>query len=304
MNLLSVHDVSDSKLKKLFNLADWHRLRDEIKNHQLVDHLDLLKCHVLGTLFFEPSTRTRWSFESAMIKLGGKVISSSSAECSSQAKGESLEDTINICCQYVDFLVIRSSEPLTNNGECNFCIPDKRIINAGDGNNEHPTQAILDAYTIWRHLGKIDTLRIGVIGDLVQSRTIHSLVSLLGRNASNSFTFYNPLGGKLPREREPLSPIFHCDHEDQFHYEDEDFDVVYLNRIQNERWDKGMEYTPYILTRENLNVMKPKIVMNPGPRKEELPFLDDPRIVFEEQALNGLFVRMAILSDLFSCNNE
>ncbi|CAE7860245.1 PYRB [Symbiodinium microadriaticum] len=248
----------------------------------------------MGTMFMEPSTRTRWSFEAGFLRLKGRVVSAHSENSSAQFKGESFEDTLNTCALYVDTLVVRTSFPLTKpSGEYNFCINSENIINAGDGKHEHPTQAILDAYTMWKKFGKLENLHIGIVGDLPHSRTIHSLLGLLGRNASNSFTLYNPTGQELQREYEPLAPIFHCETEDQFINQVPKMNVVYLNRMQKERWgvemDSGLqvkaEEARFSFNREYLDILpREAIVMNPGPRLDEMPVLDDDRILYYEQA--------------------
>ena len=306
-NLLSVHDVPESALQEIFRSAEECRLHHELSQHrnQCGTFGQYLQGKVMGTLFLEPSTRTRWSFEAAMIRLGGHVVSAHSESCSSQIKGESFEDTLHTVSQYVDTLVVRSPNPLTDTrGNYNFCIPEKRIINGGDGSHEHPTQAILDAFTIWKKLGRLDSLKIGVVGDLVHSRTIHSLLGLLGRNAGNSFVLYNPLGEELPRDYEPIAPILHCDKEDNFIRCVPDLNVVYLNRMQVERWtvddERFVDVTPFSFGENYLEILPhDAIVLNPGPRLGEMPTLDDDRIVYYEQSLNGLFVRMAILCDFF-----
>ena len=304
-NLLSVQDVTETKLREIFRSAEEFRLQHELAQHrnQCGTFGQILQGKVIGTLFLEPSTRTRWSFETAVIRLGGSIVSAHSENCSSQFKGESFEDTLFTVSQYVDALVVRSPHAFVDaNGNPKVAIPNKRIINGGDGNNEHPTQALLDAFTIWKYLGRLDALRIGVVGDLVHSRTIHSLLGLLGRNAGNSFTLYNPLGEELPAEYEPIAPILHCDKEDNFVRCVPDLDVVYLNRMQSERWSKPetMKNKPFQFGRNYLDILNPDaIVLNPGPRVNEMPTLDDERIVYYEQSLNGLFVRMAILCDFF-----
>lgn len=311
MNLLSVHDVSDKQLKSIFELADVFRLQCSLnqiaeKQHFLRHMFQQLSGRIVGTLFLEPSTRTRMSFESASHRLGLHVVSSGSSENTSLVKGESLEDTINTVSQYVDLLVVRSNEPLTDVfGNYNFCIPNKGIINAGDGPHEHPTQAMLDVYTILQHHKRTDKLHIGISGDLIKSRSIHSLIGLLGRNSGNTFTVFNPTGEELAKEYEPTASIFHCETEEQFKRFIPKMDVVYLNRVQRERWSEQEKNAKNIrvlsFDKSCLNLLRQDaIVMNPGPRLDEMPTLDDKRIVYFEQARNGLFVRMAILQHVFS----
>lgn len=311
MKLLSVCDVNNYFLHRIIKTANIFRLRHKvgmIENDKIEDDRLPLRGKVIGTLFFEPSTRTRWSFESAVYKLGGSVVSSGLSSNSSQAKGESFEDTIITCSQYCDGLIIRTSNTLSEMQ--NFYSPNKVYVNAGDGSNEHPTQAILDVFTIWQRFNRLDDLKIGIVGDLPHSRTIHSLMRLLGRNQSNSFTLFNPIGKELPREFASRSPIHHCETENEFKNQVRNLDIVYLNRMQKERWDEETKsnYSDvrFVFDKDYMSCLNEKaIVMNPGPRLDEMPILNDDRILYYKQAFNGLFVRMSILCHLFKkCKDD
>lgn len=295
MNILSVQDVANDKLLlRLFKDAEI--LREE----QFPP--SLLGKPLMGTLFLEPSLRTRLSFEAAMLRLNGKVVSCADATCTSMAKGETLNDTIGTLSQYVDLLVVRTKEDVFDWGNLDGGCP---IINAGDGANGHPTQALTDAYTIWRKFKTIDNLNIGIVGDLSHSRTIGSLVQLLGKRNKmwliDSTDDQAPLGYNLTKHLGnycfPLvSRIKECIGE---------LDVLYLNRVQRERhvanWAAPISL--FSLDREKLNLMKDNsIIMNPGPRREEQPqyFDPDPRVVFFDQAKNGMYVRMALISMIWN----
>ncbi len=297
-NIYCSHDLHDNLIDLAINY------KDRFEKNWLSQKVCVPRSNiVMGTMFLEPSTRTRWSFESAMAKLGGHVISSESGKhTSALAKGETLSDTMKVVSQYVDVLVVRSPDPMTEwmtvgpMGLPYFELPCK-IINAGDGHNEHPTQALTDLVTIYSKLGKVEKLKIGVIGDLERSRTIHSFISLMSRY-DNEFVVYGGLS-KFEWDGYP-NDVQPCDNELQVIYDD--LDVLYLNRIQAERWAEGSAPEPFILTEDHLDALpKTCIVMNPGPRREELPAeLDsDPRIVYFEQARNGLYARMALLEYLF-----
>lgn len=225
---------------------------------------------ILTNLFYEPSTRTSSSFAAAMFRLGGQVISINDVNYSSVAKGENLEDTIKTMCSYSDAIVLRSKE--TGSAERAAAVSSVPIINAGDGNGEHPTQTLLDLYTIWKHFKRIDNLRITFVGDIKNGRTIHSL----DMATPNCTKYYR----------------------DTFSTEDwPESDVYYLTRVQRERGSTGN----YQLTHDHVNKMpSTSIVMHPFPRNEELPtwFDFDPRAKYFEQMKNGLFMRMAILETL------
>ena len=260
---------------------------------------------IMATLFYEPSTRTRFSFETAMWRLGGRVISTeNAAEFSSVAKGETLEDTIRIMNGYADVIVIRHKEVGSARRAANVSrVP---VINAGDGAGQHPTQALLDLYTIRKEIGKIDGLRIAMVGDLAQGRTVRSLAYLLSKFQGITMYFVAP---PLLKMKEDI-----LDHlrERKVSFIEEtsldkvlpEVDVVYQTRIQKERFgDRIADYEKcrgiYVLTRESLARMRPKsIIMHPLPRLDEIAMEvdEDPRAGYFRQAQNGLYVRMALLT--------
>jgi len=260
---------------------------------------------IMATLFYEPSTRTRFSFETAMHRLGGRVISTENAsEFSSVSKGETLEDTIRILNGYADVIVLRHYEV----GAAARAARVSRVpvINAGDGVGQHPTQALLDLYTIQKEIGRIDGLRIAMLGDLAQGRTVRSLAYLLGKFEGVQMWFVAP---PLLKMKDDI--LAHL-REQGVHYQEEssldkvlpEVDVVYQTRIQKERFgDRIGDYEQcrdlYLIDRKSLNLMKPDaIIMHPLPRVNEIAsdVDDDPRAAYFRQAENGLYVRMALLS--------
>jgi len=260
---------------------------------------------IMATLFYEPSTRTRFSFETAMHRLGGRVISTeNAAEFSSVSKGETLEDTIRILNGYADVIVLRHHE--VGSAARAAAVSRVPVINAGDGAGQHPTQALLDLYTIQREIGHLDGLRIAMVGDLAQGRTVRSLAYLLGKFSDIRMWFVAP---PLLKMKEDI-----LDHlrERGVTYEEEEslekvlpqVDVVYQTRIQKERFgDRIADYEQcrglYVINQASLELMRPDaIVMHPLPRVGEIaPEVDrNPRAAYFRQAQNGLFVRMALLS--------
>jgi len=285
-------------LSKLFTLADaLETKRDNCLNGK-----------VLASLFYEPSTRTRLSFESAMIRLGGQVIGTENArEFSSAIKGETLEDTVRIISRYADVLVLRHSEAGASERASKFSsVP---IINAGDGAGQHPTQALLDLYTIYRERGKIDGLKIAMIGDLKNGRTVRSLSYMLGKYDDVSITHVSPselaIGEDIKNyltehgvgyvETEDLESVLG------------EVDTLYQTRIQKERFSDIVEYERfkgcYKIDLETVGKTKDgTFIMHPLPRVDEiLQEVDDsPKAVYFKQAYYGLLIRMALLKMLLS----
>ena len=260
---------------------------------------------IMATLFYEPSTRTRFSFETAMHRLGGRVISTeNAAEFSSVAKGETLEDTIQIMNGYADVIVIRHYE--LGAAQRAAAVSRVPVINAGDGPGQHPTQALLDLYTIRKEIGKIDGLRIAMVGDLANGRTVRSLTYLLSKFRNVKLYFVAPA---LLQMKEDI--LEHLREREVTFVEETaldsilpDVDVVYQTRIQKERFgDRIEDYEKcrgvYIVNQQTLRLMKKKsIVMHPLPRLDEITMEvdQDPRAAYFRQAQNGLYVRMALLS--------
>ena len=262
---------------------------------------------IMSTLFYEPSTRTRFSFETAMHRLGGRVISTENArEFSSVSKGETLEDTIRILNGYADVIVMRHNEVgAARRAAAVSAVP---VINAGDGAGQHPTQALLDLYTIRKEIGKINGLRIAMVGDLAQGRTVRSLAYLLSKYEDVRMYFVAP---QLLRMKEDI--LEHLRERKVEYVEEEELakvlpevDVVYQTRIQKERFgDRIADYEQcrgvYIIDESCLRLMRPdSIIMHPLPRLDEIRMEvdNDRRAAYFRQAQNGLYVRMALLSQV------
>ncbi len=266
---------------------------------------NILNRRVMATLFYEPSTRTRLSFESAMRRLGGDVISTESAqEFSSAAKGETLEDTIRIVAGYADLIVLRHFESGASKRAA--AVSPVPIISAGDGPGQHPTQALLDIYTIQREIGHLDGIKIAMVGDLANGRTVRSLCYLLAKYDDPQIFFVAP---EVVRMRDDIKEYL-TRHEISWTEVDDlaavasQVDVIYQTRIQRERFgDRVGDYEDargrYIINRHILDQMrKDAIVMHPLPRVDEIVAAevdDDPRAAYFRQAHNGLYVRMALL---------
>jgi aspartate carbamoyltransferase len=266
------------------------------------DSLTLLKGKILATLFYEPSTRTRLSFEAAMQRLGGGVISMGSVESSSVAKGETLTDTARTVSQYSDVIVIR--HPRTGSAkEAADAVPIP-VINAGDGTGQHPTQALLDMYTIKKELGSLNHLTISMVGDLKNGRTVHALAELLSLFKASLY-FVSPETLRMPEEitsglKEKGIEIVETG--DMLEAANKS-NVIYMTRIQKERFGDLSEYErvkgSYIINRAFLDRVKKKVViLHPLPRVDEIdPEVDIyPGAAYFRQMRNGVFVRMALLS--------
>ena len=303
--VLSADQFHKQEIDSLLNLA--HVLEESLATKK---RLTILKDHVLATLFFEPSTRTRLSFETSMHRLGGSVITSVGFQFSSLSKGETLFDTLKMVEMYADICAIRHSiEGASNLAAKSLSIP---IINAGDGAGEHPSQALLDLYTINKHKpleqGK---LKVGFLGDIKYGRTIHSLYKLLIHYRAEML-FISPEGLRLSeKDRKNLES-------NQIKFEETDkieamfdCDVVYITRIQEERFLDHREYEKYsniyIVDRELVSRFKKgAIIMHPLPRLKELSTDVDelPNAVYFEQVRNGVYIRMALLMALLNKNVE
>lgn len=267
-----------------------------------------LSGRILATLFYEPSTRTRLSFESAMMRLGGQVISTENArEFSSAIKGETVEDTVRIVAGYADAIVIRHFEQGAAARAASVApIP---IINGGDGPGEHPTQALLDLYTIKHELGRIDGLKVALVGDLRYGRAVRSLAMLFCLTTGTELYFVSPPNvpmGDDVRMALDEHGISYSDQED-LHAVLTEVDVVYQTRIQRERFDSESDYEAargiYVIDGETVAHMKQgAILLHPLPRVDEIaPEVDsDPRAAYFRQAHNGVYIRMALLDLLLN----
>ncbi|HOW03289.1 MAG TPA: aspartate carbamoyltransferase [Caldisericia bacterium] len=298
-DLTNIKDLSNDNIEYIFNISE--EMLQSIVNR---DKLNICNGKILATLFYEPSTRTRLSFESAMIRLGGSVIGFSGIESSSVSKGESLSDTIRTVASYSDIIAIRHpSEGAARVAAEYSKVP---VINAGDGGHQHPTQTLLDLFTIKKKKDTIKSLNIMLAGDLKFGRTTHSLALALARFGVNLF-FSSPPGLEMPdyiirtlKEEYGINSYISNDIRDYIN----EVDVIYMTRVQRERLVEA-EYLKYrgsyILTKEILREMKKDaIIMHPLPRVDEISKdVDlDSRAVYFEQAFFGVPVRMALISIL------
>ncbi|HDD26885.1 MAG TPA: aspartate carbamoyltransferase [Acidilobales archaeon] len=299
-DIISCKDFSRDDLLYLFEKA---KLIEHMLN--VKGKVDLLRGKVLATLFFEPSTRTRLSFETAMRRLNGDVIGFTSEEATSVAKGESFEDTIRTVSQYADVIVVRHKRP--GSAKIAAEVSDVPVINAGDGSNEHPTQAFLDIYTILKEKGSIDGLNIALVGDLKHARTMHSLAYALS-NFKVKLYLVSPEVLRMPKE----ITDYLKEKGIEFHEVDElssvisDIDVLYTVRVQKERFPSIEEYEKvkgsYIVTPKLLDKAKSDlIILHPLPRTIELPTEIDklPYAKYFNQVKNGVYVRAALLALIF-----
>ena len=266
------------------------------------------KCdgRILATLFFEPSTRTRLSFESAMLSLGGQVLGFSSANSSSASKGESVADTIRVVSAYCDIIAMRHPKegaPLV--ATQHSLVP---VINAGDGGHNHPTQTLTDLMTIHKEKGHFDNLTIGFCGDLKFGRTVHSLVAAMSRYTGVRFVFVSPEELKLPRYvKEQYIKANNIPYTQSTSLEAvmPELDILYMTRVQKERFFNEEDYLrlkdSYILTPEKLENAKEDLrILHPLPRVNEISVAvdNDPRACYFKQAQNGRYIRMALIMKL------
>lgn len=299
-----MHHIVESQQFNRKSIGDIFALADTLEHTRDQS----LTGKIMASLFYEPSTRTRFSFESAMLRLGGSVITTENAkEFSSVSKGETLEDSIRIVNTYVDIIVLRHDEEGASKRAS--LVSQVPIINAGDGTGQHPTQALLDLYTIQRELGKIDGIHIAFVGDLKHGRTIRSLSYLLGNFNNITIDFVSPEGLRVGDDIK----LYLTEHGVTFHETEdldalkEKIDVLYQTRIQKERFTSTEEYQKfkgcYQINRDFVDQMKPQsIIMHPLPRVDEiLPEVDaSSHAVYFKQAHYGLLIRMALLKHLFA----
>ena len=298
-NIIDVIDLSVEEIDELIATAE-----DIITTP--VKYQDICAHKQLATLFFEPSTRTRLSFESAMLALGGSVLGFSEANSSSTAKGETVGDTVHTVSCYADIIAMRHPKegaPLV--ASMHAQVP---VINAGDGGHNHPTQTLTDLMTIYREKGRLDDLTIGLCGDLKFGRTVHSLVAAMSRCTGIRFVLISPEELKLPRYvkdeylKKPGVPYTQSTSLEAVMPE---LDVLYMTRVQRERFFNEEDYLrlrdSYILTPDKLETAKPDMsILHPLPRVNEIAAAvdNDPRACYFRQAKNGRYIRMALMLKL------
>lgn len=284
---------------------DIMRILDRATLFERNPNRDFLQGRVIATLFFEPSTRTRLSFETAVCRLGGKVIGFSDASTSSSTKGETLKDTIKIVSNYADAIVMRHY--LEGAAQYATEVSPVPIINAGDGSNQHPSQTLLDLYSIRQTQGSLEQKTIVMVGDLKYGRTIHSLIEGM-QPFSPRFIFVAPKELALPEEYRSYCREHSIPFEEVTEFTSEviaEADILYMTRVQRERFLDPEEYervkNVYILDRELLRLAKPNLkILHPLPRVQEIAqeVDDHPAAYYFRQALNGLYVRQSILSEV------
>lgn len=298
-NLIEPMDFTLKELEEIFKLAD------EIieKPRNFIHSCD---GYLLATLFYEPSTRTRFSFEAAMNRLGGKVIGFSEPNASSVAKGESIADTIRTVACYADIAVMR--HPKEGAAQVAASYSDIPVVNAGDGGHQHPTQTLTDLLTIRRTMGRLDNLTIGCCGDLKFGRTVHSLIKALSRYENNKFVLISPKELEIPEyiKKEVLQKR-NTEFKQVKTMEEAmaEIDILYMTRVQRERFFNEEDYIKlkdtYILDNDKMRLAKENmIVLHPLPRVNEIAYEvdNDPRAVYFKQAKYGMFVRMALILKL------
>ena len=303
--LIDPMDLSVEEIDELIDIAN-----DIIKDR--TRYQDVCSHKILATLFFEPSTRTRLSFESAMLSLGGSVLGFSSASNTSASKGESVSDTISVVSSYCDIIAMRHPKegaPLVATRKST--VP---LINAGDGGHNHPTQTLTDLLTIYREKGRLDNLTIGFCGDLKFGRTVHSLTKAMSRYKNIKFVFIAPPELKIPEYlKHDLLDAKNLDYKEVETIEEVigDLDILYMTRVQKERFFNEQDYIrlkdTYILDLKKLEKSKSDlIVMHPLPRVNEIAIEvdDDPRAKYFDQVQNGRFMRMALILKMLGLENE
>ncbi len=298
-NIINILDLSVEEIAELIRVAD-----DIMENPDKYN--EVCKHKILATLFFEPSTRTRLSFESAMLSLGGQVLGFSDANSSSSSKGESVSDTVAVVSGYADLIAMRHPKegaPLV--ASMHSRVP---IINAGDGGHYHPTQTLADLLTIHHEKGRFDNLTIGFCGDLKFGRTVHSLIEAMSRYTGIKFVLISPDELKLPsfvKEEFITDKGFECVESRSLDEVMGDLDILYMTRVQKERFFNEEDYLrlkdTYILTADKMKFARPDmIVMHPLPRVNEISTAvdNDPRACYFRQTYYGRLMRMALIMKL------
>ena len=298
-NIINILDLTVEEIDELITVAD-----DIIANPQ--KYQEACKHKILATLFFEPSTRTRLSFESAMLSLGGNVLGFSEAASSSAAKGESIADTVAVCSGYADIIAMRHPKegaPLV--ASAHSSVP---IINAGDGGHYHPTQTLTDLLTIRHEIGRFDNLTVGLCGDLKFGRTVHSLIGAMSRYAGVKFVLISPEELKLPsfvKQEYIKNKGIEYVQTDSLEEVMGDLDILYMTRVQKERFFNEEDYLrlkdSFILTEEKMKLARADMrVLHPLPRVNEISTAvdKDPRAAYFRQANYGKFIRMALILKL------
>ncbi|MCQ2254230.1 MAG: aspartate carbamoyltransferase [Bacteroidaceae bacterium] len=295
-NFVTIADLSREKILYMLKMAEEFEKRP---------NRDLLKDKIVATLFFEPSTRTRLSFETAANRLGAKVIGFADPKVTSGTKGETLKDTILMVSNYADVIVMRHH--IEGAAQYASEISPVPIVNAGDGAHQHPSQCMLDLYSIYKTQGTLENLNIYLVGDLKYGRTVHSLIMAM-RHFNPTFHFIAPKELAMPNEYKQYCKAHGIKFQEHTAFNDKiiaDADIIYMTRVQKERFSDLMEYERvkdvYILNRDMLHLAKDNMrILHPLPRVNEIAqdVDDDPHAYYIQQAKNGLFAREAIFADV------
>lgn len=296
MNKNSLVSISDISKEEILGLLEVARYFEENPDHKILDG------RVVATLFFEPSTRTRLSFETAVNRLGGRVIGFSDASTTSSSKGETLKDTIKMVSNYVDLIIMRHH--LEGAARYATEVTEVPVINAGDGANQHPSQTMLDLYSIYKTQGRLDDLTITLVGDLKYGRTVHSLLMAM-RYFNPTFRFVACEELKMPQEYKDFcdqNGIKYTEHTDFSQEVIDSSDIIYMTRVQRERFTDIMEYERvkdlYTLHNSMLDNSRDNLrILHPLPRVNEIDYDvdDNPKAYYFQQARNGLYARQAII---------
>lgn len=295
-NLISITDFSKDEYLKIMKLA---------AEFEETPNQNLLQGKVVASLFFEPSTRTRLSFETAINRLGGRIIGFSDSSSSSVSKGETLHDTTKMVSNYADLIVMR--HPLEGSARYASQVSNVPVINAGDGANQHPTQTLLDMYSIMKTQGRLDNINIFMVGDLKYGRTVHSLLQALSVFENPIFNFIAPPELAMPVEYKRFLESKGIRYFEHTEFSDiiSEADIIYMTRVQKERFTDPIEYEKvknvYILRNNMLDNTKPTMkILHPLPRVNEIhPDVDkNPKAYYFTQARNGVFTRQAIISHI------
>ena len=298
-SLIDPMDFTTEEISEILDLG-------EIISKDPIKYSNLCNNKILATLFYEPSTRTRFSFEAAMLRLGGQIIGFSEPNSSSVAKGESIADTIRTVGCYADIAVMR--HPKEGAPKVASIYSNIPVVNAGDGGHQHPTQTLTDLMTIRAKKGTLSGLTVGFCGDLKFGRTVHSLIKALSRYENNKFILISPTELKIPQyiKREILEKN-NIEFREVENIEEaiEELDILYMTRVQRERFFNEEDYIrlkdSYILTKDKLeNALEDMIILHPLPRVNEIAYEvdEDPRACYFQQAKYGMYVRMALISKL------
>ena len=294
-SLVSITDFSKEEILRIVELAAEFEANPNQK---------LLDGNVVSSLFFEPSTRTRLSFETAIQRLGGSIIGFTDSSSSSTSKGESLNDTIKMVSNYSDLIVMR--HPLEGSARYASEVSDVPVINAGDGANQHPTQTLLDMYSIYKTQGTLENLNIFLVGDLKYGRTVHSLLMAMSQ-FNPTFNFISPDSLKMPDEYKLFLDSKGIKYYEHLEFTDiiEAADILYMTRVQRERFSDPIEYEKvknvYVLRNAMLDNTKDNLrILHPLPRVNEIhtDVDENPKAYYFEQAENGVYARMAIMASI------